>query len=212
MDTRARAGSKEQALLRSAQLDTRHCRLVPLDESHHDALCEVVKIDQLWQSECTYVPAPGDMQRYIATAVKGRNTGLTIAYAIVLGDSGRVVGTTRYQFINWSNARLQIGGTWLGAPWRRSFVNTECKQALLECAFDAMGFQRVEFCVDVNNLASRRAIERIGAQQEGVLRNHLCLRGRKRDSVVYSCINDDWPALKARLAALVITHQNLPKD
>lgn len=212
MDMRVRAPSKQQALLRSARLETPHCHLVPLEASHHDTLCEVVEIDQLWQSPYTYVPAPDDMQRYIAAAAKGRETGSTIAYAIVLGESGRVVGTTRYQFINWSNARLQVGATWLGAPWRRSFVNTECKQALLECAFEGMGFQRVEFCVDVHNLASRRAVERIGAQQEGVLRNHLCLRGRKRDSVVYSCIDDDWPALKARLATLLVAHQNIRED
>jgi len=165
-------------------------------------------MDELWKSAYTYVPAPGEMQRYIATAASGREAGSTVAYAILLRESDRVVGTTRYQFINWSNARLQIGATWLGAPWRRSFVNTECKQALLECAFEVMGLQRVEFCVDVHNAASRRAVERIGAQQEGVLRNHLCLRGRKRDSVVYSCTDDDWPTVKAHLAALLINNKD----
>jgi RimJ/RimL family protein N-acetyltransferase len=197
----------DAALLRTSCLETRHCSLEPLQQAHHDALCAAAAIDQLWRSPYTYVPDRDEMRRYIANAEKASAGGSAMAYAIRLRHTGEIVGTTRYQFINWTNRRLQVGGTWLGAPWRRTFVNTECKHALLQQAFEGLGFQRVEFCVDVHNHASRRAVERLGAQLEGVLRNHLCLRGRKRDSAVYSCIDDDWPEIKRRLASHGADHQ-----
>lgn len=202
-----RVQNKQQLLQAASWLETPSCRLVPLKPEHADALSRLVEIDDLWRSPHTYVPDRAGMPDYIAACQRSRSHGSALAYAIELRDSGQVVGTTRLQFINWSNARLQVGATWLGAPWRSTFVNLECKHALLQCAFEDLGFQRVEFCVDTENLTSRRAVERLGARAEGVLRNYLRVRGQSRDSAVYSCIDKEWLAQKAHLLALASRSQ-----
>ena len=136
----------------------------------------------------------------IRQASAGVEAGREIAFAIVDAASGRAVGSTRYLDIERDHRALEIGWTWIGPAWRRTPINTECKLLLLTHAFEALAAHRVTLKTDARNVVSQRAIERIGAVREGVLRRHrVCWDGSIRDTVYYGIIDAEWPAVKARL-------------
>ena len=127
-----------------------------------------------------------------------------LPFAVIHLESGRVAGATRYLNIAPEHRGLEIGGTWYGMEFQRTAVNTECKYLLMQYAFETLGCIRVQLKTDLRNERSQRAIERIGAKREGVLRNHMILLdGRYRDSVFYSVLDTEWPGLKARLEELL---------
>ena len=127
-----------------------------------------------------------------------------LPFAIVEPDKGRAVGSTRYLNIRPEHRSLEIGWTWLGQEWQRTGVNTEAKWLLLRHAFERLGCRRVEFKTDARNLRSQRALERIGATREGVLRKHMIVQDdHSRDSVYFSVIDDDWPDVAERLQVLL---------
>ncbi len=129
-------------------------------------------------------------------------------FATTLRDSGQVVGSTRYANISAKDGRLEIGWTWIGKPWQRSAVNTEAKYLMLRHAFEALGCTRVELKTDGLNARSRAAILRIGAKQDGILRKHtMTYSGRIRDTVYFSILDDEWPAVKAGLEAKLATRR-----
>ena len=126
-----------------------------------------------------------------------------LPFAIVETGKNRVIGSTRYLNIRREHRSLEIGWTWLGEEWQRTGINTEMKLLLLTHAFDQLGCVRVEFKTDARNLRSQRALERIGAQREGVMRNHMIVQGNfVRDSVYFSVIDSDWPQVRERLTLL----------
>ena len=126
--------------------------------------------------------------------------GERLQFAVALPESGKVIGSTGYLDIDRPNRALEIGMTWYGVEYQRTYVNTECKYLLLSHAFDDLGARRVCIKTDSNNVRSQRAIERIGGVKEGILRNHRITRdGSNRDSVYYSIIEEEWPAVKAAL-------------
>ena len=177
-------------------------RLEPLDVSHHDALVRAADDGELWRSTVTVVPDRDAMAAYLAKAFAERQTGRQYPFAIVHKPSGRVAGTTRYMNIEPAHRRREIGSTWLAASTQRTAVNTEAKFLLLRHAFEDLSCIRVEFVTDVLNLPSRAALVRIGAVQEGVIRNHMVMPGgRYRDSALYSIVEAEWPEVKRRLAA-----------
>ena len=127
-----------------------------------------------------------------------------LPFAVIYLESGRVAGATRYLNIAPAYHGLEIGGTWYGADFRRTMVNTECKYLLLQHAFETLGCIRVQFKTDLRNTRSQRAIERIGAKREGVLRNHMILPdGRYRDSVFYSILDSEWFEVKKKLEEMM---------
>ena len=147
------------------------------------------------------------VQQFIAEAEALTASGAQIAFAIVHGASGAAIGSTRYLDLRPPDRALEIGWTWLGTAHQRTPVNTECKLLLLEHAFETLGAVRVQFKTDDRNRRSQAAIERIGGRREGVLRKSLILRdGFIRDSVYYSIIDDEWPAVKQRLLAMLDRH------
>ena len=140
------------------------------------------------------------MTAWIDAAHEAARTGEQIPFAIVHQPSSRAVGSTRYMTIRREHRGLEIGWTWIGAAFQRTAVNTECKLLLLGHAFDGLGAVRVELKTDARNLRSQRAIERLGASREGVLRQHMVRPdGSLRDSVYYGVIDSMWPALRERL-------------
>ncbi|RZF25391.1 N-acetyltransferase [Paraburkholderia sp. UYCP14C] len=183
--------------------------LRPLREEHAQALVDAAADGQLWDMKLTVVPGPATIDRYIATALAGRAAGKVMPFVIVRRDgddgnhgAGRIVGSTRFWKIDRVNRKLEIGHTWLAASAQRSAVNTEAKYLLLCHAFDVMRCVRVQFTTDELNDKSRAAILRIGAQQEGIVRHERIMPdGRKRNSVRFSIIDDEWPAVKAMLEA-----------
>ncbi|WP_233830327.1 GNAT family N-acetyltransferase [Paraburkholderia sp. ZP32-5] len=180
--------------------------LQPLREDHAQALVGAAADGQLWNLKLTVVPGPASIDAYIARALAGRAAGTVMPFVIVRRDesaqSGRIVGSTRFWKIDRANRKLEIGHTWLAESAQRSTVNTEAKYLLLRHAFDVMQCVRVQFTTDELNDKSRAAILRIGAKQEGVVRHERIMPdGRKRNSVRFSIIDDEWPAVKAMLEA-----------
>jgi RimJ/RimL family protein N-acetyltransferase len=181
-------------------LETPQVRLEPMTLSHVAALEEAARDGELWNLRITSVPAPGEAEKYVATALQGYEDGHMLPFVAREVASGRVIGTTRYHDIVPSIERLEIGYTWYGKSWQRTHVNTTCKLLLLTHAFETLGAKLVGWRTDNYNFASQKAIERLGAKKDGVLRHHALRRdGTVRDTVMYSLAAGEWPEVKAHL-------------
>ena len=182
------------------ELRGEHAVLTPLREHHAEALAEAAadgELDRLWY---TYVPSPEGMAANISEKLEKRAAGLMLPFAVVETSTGVPVGMTTYMNIDAANRRVEIGSTWYAARVHRSGVNTECKLLLLAHAFEALGCIAVEFRTHFLNHQSRRAIERLGAKLDGILRNHsLTEGGLKRDTCVYSILDSEWPTVRRHL-------------
>jgi len=174
--------------------------LRPLAATDAGALVAAAADGELWSLSFTVVPSAATIDTYIGAALDGHAAGSVMPFVIVLRETGQVIGCTRFWKIDRINRKLEIGHTWLAASWQKTFVNSEAKYLLLRKAFDEMGCVRVQFTTDETNAASRAAILRLGAKEEGVIRHERIMPdGRKRNSVRYSIIDDEWPAVKAKL-------------
>lgn len=177
-------------------------RLEPLSLGHLDSLCAVGLEPELWRWTPNRVRDRNEMRAYIEAALDDARHGWSQPFAIVLKETKQVVGSTRYLNMDLRNHRLEIGATWIGKLWQRSVVNTEAKYLMLCHAFDTLHCLRVELKTDALNKRSRKAILRIGAKQEGILRCHvLTYSGRMRDTVYFSILDDEWPSVKVHLQA-----------
>ena len=173
-----------------------HVTLVPLSEAHATDLEEASADGNLSALWYTMVPAPEDITNNIAA----RKSTANMTPFAVLDPAGKAVGMTTYMNSDQANRRVEIGSTWYRASVQRSPLNTECKLLMLQHAFDALDCIAVEFRTHVMNLQSRRAIERLGAKFDGVLRNHMIMaNGTLRDTAVYSICQHEWPAVRANL-------------
>ena len=175
--------------------------LEPLTPAHAPALEAAAADGELWKLWFTSAPAPGEAAAYIAKALEGHKAGLMLPFAVREKSSGEIVGTTRlYDAVN-DPRRVAIGYTWYAKRWQKSHLNTACKRLLLQHAFETLGCVAVEFHTDHRNLDSQRAIERLGAQREGVLRNHKRRPdGTLRHTVCFSVIDSEWPDVSRWLA------------
>jgi N-acetyltransferase len=181
-------------------LEGRHVRLEPLRLDHHARLCEVGLDEDLWRWTVARVRTPLEMRAYIETALEEEAAGSSLPFATIGKASGRAVGSTRYGNIDRVNRHVEIGWTWVGRNWQRTFVNTEAKYLMLRHAFETWGCLRVEFKTDSLNKRSRNAISRIGAKEEGTFRNHMIVHdGRLRHTVYFSIIDSEWPMVKIAL-------------
>ena len=186
--------------LEPVTLTGRRVRLEPLDERHLPALATAIRDGELWTLPVTLVPHPDDLPRFLADAGDAFAASRELAFATIDADSGTVVGSTRFMKIDRAHRRVEIGFTFIAASWQRSHVNTEAKFLMLRHAFEAWRCNRVELITDVLNAKSRRAIERLGAQLEGVMRHHMVMRdGRIRDSALYGITAAEWPSVRATL-------------
>lgn len=174
--------------------------LRPLLASDAPALVDAAADGELWNLPFTVVPSAATVEAYLRTALDGRAVGTVMPFATVIRDTGRVIGSTRFWKIDRNNRKLEIGSTWIAASWQKTFVNTEAKYLMLRHAFEEMACVRVQLTTDEINAKSRAAILRLGARQEGIVRNERIMPdGRKRNSVRFSIIDDEWPEVKARL-------------
>ena len=189
--------------IRPVVLEGQVVRLVPLTRDHHPALSAVGLDPELWRWTTQVVTTPQQMAAYVEAALTDQTRGTALPFATCLRD-GRVVGSTRFGNIDQANRRVEIGWTWIARPWQRSAVNTEAKYLMLRHAFEQWGCLRVELKTDALNQVSRRAILRLGAKEEGVLRKHMTTEtGRIRDTVYFSILDTEWPAVKDRLLAML---------
>lgn len=182
-------------------LQGRGVRLEPLDAArHHAGLATAIEDGALWELPVTVVPHPRDLPAFFASAASALLAQRELAFATIDRASDTVVGSTRFRCIEIAHRRVEIGFTFIAARWQRSHINTEAKVLMLQHAFEHWGCNRVELLTDVLNTRSRAAIARLGAQQEGVLRQHMVMRdGRIRDSVIFSITRTDWPGVRQGL-------------
>ncbi|WP_455924536.1 GNAT family N-acetyltransferase [Pseudomonas putida] len=174
--------------------------LRPLQPEDATALVAAASDGELWNLPFTVVPSAATVQGYIDAALKGYDAGTVLPYVTVLKDTGEVIGSTRFWKVDRVNRKLEIGSTWIAARWQRSFVNTEAKYLMLRHAFEVLGCVRVQFTTDEINARSRAAILRLGAKQEGIVRNERIMPdGRKRNSVRFSVIDEEWAEVRALL-------------
>ncbi len=176
-------------------------RLEPLSVAHAPDLAEAGADETIWRwMPYGPVTTPERMRAWVEEILSRQARGTDLVFAVIHLASGRAVGSTRYMDIRPEHRGLEIGGTWYGPAHRRTAVNTECKYLLLGHAFETLGCVRVQLKTDQRNEPSQRAIERIGAVREGVLRQHMIMPdGYVRSSVLYSILDREWPAVKQQL-------------
>jgi len=175
-------------------------RLEPLAPGHSQELAEAAADGRLWELWYTIVPTPEAMPAWIESSLALQAAGRALPFAVRRKRDGRLVGSTRYMNVEESQRRLEIGTTWYARSVQKTGLNTECKRLLLGHAFEKLGCLAVEFRTHWFNHASREAIARLGAKQDGVLRNHQRLPdGSLRDTVVFSIIDSEWPAVRRHL-------------
>lgn len=181
-------------------LESEHVRLEPLDKTHKNGLCAAINDGQLWELFFTFVPHPNDIEGFYQKAEADMAANSSLVFATIDKQTGNVAGSTRFMKTVWPHKRLEIGFTFLGESWQRTAINTEAKYLMLQHAFEVLQMNRVEFLTDVHNEKSRRAILRLGAAEEGILRNHMVMPDQRiRDSVVFSIATQEWPTVKQSL-------------
>jgi len=175
-------------------------RLEPLSASHCEALQTAVVDGRLWELWYTRVPGPNDVSAYIADALAGEQAGHMLPWAVRELGTGAIIGSTRYHDIVADIDRVEIGYTFYAKRWQRTHVNTVCKRLLFEHAFDVLGCRVVGLRTDNFNFTSQRAIERLGAKKDGVIRHHGARRdGSVRDTVIYSVLAHEWADVRRHL-------------
>jgi RimJ/RimL family protein N-acetyltransferase len=185
-------------------LEGPHARLVPLAREHADGLRDAVRDGELWRLWFTVVPSPEDMDAEIARRLLLQDEGSMLPWT-VLDAAGRIVGMTTYMNVDAPNRRVEIGSTWYARSAQRTPLNTQCKRLLLAHAFETLDCIAVEFRTHRLNHPSRRAIERLGAQLDGVLRSHrIGPDGSLRDTAVYSITAAEWPTVRLHLDAELV--------
>jgi len=178
----------------------KHAILEPLSHQHHDALVEVVKDGELWKLWYTSIPEPSGIKAEIDRRLRLQSQGTMLPFTVLDATTGQVAGLTSYMNVDAPNRRVEIGGTWYRKSLQRTALNTECKWLLLSHAFEKLNCIAVEFRTHFFNHPSRKAIERLGAKLDGILRsNQISPNGALRDTCVYSIIASEWPAVKANL-------------
>lgn len=182
------------------ELAGRRVRLVPMELQHVDPLCKAGGDPRIWPYMPVKAESAADLSEYFRRAVQTRASGQELHFAIFDKEQGKFVGSTAFLDITPAHKALEIGWTWLNPSVWRTSVNTECKYLLLTYAFETLGAIRVFFKTDARNERSQKALERIGAVREGVLRHHRIMPdGYLRDSVYFSILAGEWPAVKMRL-------------
>lgn len=185
-------------------------RLRPMAFDDAGKLVQAATDGRLWELPFTVVPSVETVADYIGAAIAGRNAGTVIPFVTEVLATGEVIGSTRFWKIDTKNRKLEIGGTWLSSAWQRTFANTEAKYLMFRFAFETLNCVRVQLTTDETNAKSRAAILRLGAKQEGIVRNERIMPdGRIRNSVRFSIIDTEWPAVRALLESRLNLGPNL---
>jgi RimJ/RimL family protein N-acetyltransferase len=189
------------------ELATENVKLVPLTMEHKYSLVEAASDGELWKLWFTSVPSAESIADYIYTALDQKAKGLSLPFVVISKSSGKIIGSTRFCNADSVNQRVEIGYTWYSKSYQKTSCNTECKLLLLTHAFESLNAIAVELRTSWHNQASREAIARLGAKQDGVLRNHQKMpNGGYRDTVVFSIINTEWLSVKAGLEFKLSTY------
>lgn len=182
--------------------------LRPLLHTDAQSLIDAAADGELWSLPFTVIPSAETVDDYINKALRGQAEGSVMPFAITLSGDQSIIGSTRFWKIDRENRKLEIGHTWYSQSWQRTAANTESKLLLLRYAFEQLQCIRVQFTTDLLNERSKAAILRIGAVQEGIIRNERIMpNGRKRTSIRYSIIDDEWPKVSTQLESRLTEHE-----
>lgn len=181
------------------ELEGRHVLLRPMVRSDGPAIVDAASDGRLWELFYTSVPDADGIETYLDTALAEKGFGRAMPFVVIEKASGKIIGATRYLRMNEDALRLEIGATFYAKRTQRTAINSETKLLLLQHAFEVLNCQCVQIRTDAFNFQSQRAIERLGAKKDGILRNHAYLKGRLRDLVVYSIIANEWEGVKRNL-------------
>lgn len=181
------------------ELEGRHVLLRPMVRSDGPAVVDAASDGRLWELFYTSVPDADGIETYLDTALAEKGFGRAMPFVVIEKASGKIIGATRYLRMNEDALRLEIGATFYAKRTQRTAINSETKLLLLQHAFEVLNCQCVQIRTDAFNFQSQRAIERLGAKKDGILRNHAYLKGRLRDLVVYSIIANEWEGVKRNL-------------
>ncbi|WP_338654360.1 GNAT family N-acetyltransferase [Sporosarcina psychrophila] len=182
--------------------------LRPMTKNDVDGIYACCQDERIWTHMLDTLKTKEDVQTYIEQALVNRETGTEYPFVIVLRATNEIIGSTRFSDIATAHKQLEIGHTWLHPSFWRTNINTECKYLLLSYCFNQLQFQRVQLKTGHENSQSQKAIERIGAKKEGILRNHMIrTNGTVRHTVMYSVIEEDWPEVKQRIEGLMERYQ-----
>ena len=193
--------------IKQVTLEGKYVLLRPPSINDLDGLSYAAQDGEIWNSPYAIFPTISELSKYLQDLLKKQKS--ILPFIIIHKQSNKIVGTTRYLNIDYDNHHLEIGHTWLARSYRRTAVNTESKLLMLQYAFEKLNCIAVEIRTDILNKISRKAIERLGAIQDGILRNHKIMRyGRIRDTVCYSIIQSEWPQVKENLKRKIINHDN----
>jgi N-acetyltransferase len=187
-----------------ASLQTPYVQLLPLQTEHERALMNVCKDGKLWELEYTSVPHYSEITGYIAKALEQKSQGIRVPFVVFDHKAQRIVGTTSFRDFLWDVRRVEIGYTWYAQSAQRSHINTSCKLLLLQYAFEILNANSVALRTDIRNLKSQKAIERLGARCDGILRQDALRKdGSVRDTVMYSILKEEWVLVKQHLTQLL---------
>lgn len=182
-------------------LEGRHVRLEPLTDRHIPALAKVAFDPDLWRITTTFIETSDDLRRYVDEALALQRTGTALPFCIIDRGTNEAIGSSRFGNYDAANRRVEIGWSWIARPWQQTAANPEAKLLMLDYAFTELQCLRVEFKTDALNARSRAALLKLGAREEGILRSHMIVRdGRRRDSVYFSILVEEWPDVRRALA------------
>lgn len=195
--------------IKQVTLEGQYVLLRPPSINDLDGLSSAAQDGEIWTNPYAFFPTISELSKYLQDLLKEKQKKTILPFIIIQKQSNKIVGTTRYLNIDYDNCRLEIGHTWIARSYRRTAVNTESKLLMLQHAFEKLNCIAVEIRTDTLNIISRKAIERLGAIQDGILRNHKIMGyGRIRDTVCYSIIQSEWPQVKENLIRKIIDHDN----
>lgn len=178
-------------------LENNRVKLVPLENSRNTELTSIIFDDDIWKYMGMYVQNEADFKSYLATTFAQKEAGVCYPFLIIDKQTNKVAGSTRYGYLNPASAKCEIGWTWYGKEFQGTGLNKACKYELLKFGFEVLGFRRIQFSADLENIRSQKAIQKLGAQKEGVFRNnYIDSNGNSKDDVYFSIIKEDWPTIK----------------
>lgn len=188
---------KIKILKSNIQLENDRVLLLPFDNARNEELKDIIFDRDIWEFMGSNINNEQGLKNYIAKTIKDKNNRLCYPFLIIDKETNKVAGCTRYGNVDAANKKCEIGWTWFGTDFQGTGLNKACKYELLQFGFETIGFKRIQFSVDSKNIRSQRAVEKLGAQKEGVFRNnYVAPNGESRTDIYYSIIKEEWKALK----------------
>ena len=189
---------KKELLNTAIILENDNVLLIPFENERNIELKDIIFQPDIWKYMGMYISNESDFQKYINNTLKQKHEGICYPFLVIDKKTNKVAGSTRYGYINSTSEKCEIGWTWLGKEFQGTGLNQACKYELLKFGFENIGFRRIQFSADTENIRSQRAIQKLGAKQEGVFRNnYIDSEGNSKDDVYYSIIKGEWNDLKS---------------